>query len=119
MKALWRRGIIILFTALLLATPALAAPSQATDTRTAEVTDAIQQIAALEKAHDINTLYDTLHPDVRARLSREGLGAFYASPAALIPDGSYKIDAITFGDWIWPVTGKTYKNAATVTYTVT
>lgn len=121
MKALWRRSVIILFTALLLAgaSPALAAPSQATDTRTAEVTDAVQQIASLEQHRDINTLYDMLHPDVRERLTREGLGAFYASPAAVIPDGSYKIDAITFGDWTWPVTGKTYKDAATVTYTIT
>jgi predicted metalloprotease len=121
MNHLGRRAIVIVLAMLLLvsASPALVAAqaTSATSTKTAEVTDALQQIASLERDHDVNTLYDLLHPDVRQKLSREGLGAYYASPAALIPDGAYADVKVTFGDWTWPVTGKTYKDAATVTYT--
>lgn len=105
-----------LFGVLVLLAVALASvsPVVAQDDRVASVSAAATELSRIERSGDLLLLHDRLHPDVRLVVSRAALGAWYHGPDAVIPTADPDILSVEFGSWTWPVTGRTYADAATV-----
>lgn len=114
----------IVVTILLLASllPGLLAPTgaaaQATgnDAATQAAADAAATYLQLAEQGQFNALFDYLHPDAQAEVPRSvGLAVFEAIYGQTRPSNAQVTD-VEMGSWTWPVNGKTYDDAARVSY---
>jgi uncharacterized protein len=77
----------------------------------------VRDLSRAEGRQDVNYLYDLMLPDVRRVVPRQAMINWYASEATLIPTEDPVVDEVTFDSYDYAVTGETYENVATVTYT--
>jgi predicted metalloprotease len=105
-------ALIVVFVAIV---PSAATVAQTDDPRVEDVSRAALELSQLERDGDLLMMHDLLHPDVRLVLSRAELAQWYAGPDAAIPTADPEILSVEFGSWMWPVTGRTYADVATVT----
>lgn len=89
--------------------------AQAIDLQTAAL--AARELSILESEGAWDTLYDRLHPDSQLTVDRATLAYWYETYFA--PNGPIPatIDGVVLTPWTWPVTGRTYPQAAEVAYT--
>jgi predicted metalloprotease len=113
-----RHLVIFLMFVVLLASPlstiASAQQDIAQDQR--EATFAAQEILRLAAERKFNAMYDRIHPDAHAIIPRAVAVGTFEEVYSLVQAGQAKITDVQFGKWTWGVTGKTYDNAAQVTY---
>lgn len=86
----------------------------AQDDRVQSVSSAATEISRIERNGDLLLLHDRLHLDVRLVVSRTAISNWYHSPDAVIPTADPEILSVEFGSWMWPVTGRTYADIATL-----
>lgn len=92
------------------------APAAAQQDDPQAATAAAQRLLDLAVQGDFNTLFDYLHPDALEQIPRSvGLAIFEGVYGQTEP-GPARIEDVRFGDYTWPVNGKTYPNAAEVSY---
>ncbi|MCA9858288.1 MAG: neutral zinc metallopeptidase [Thermomicrobiales bacterium] len=96
------------------------AQTTATDATTlqyqAQAADAARTILALAGARDFNTMYDLMHPDSQAIAPRAAVVGLFDAAYTQAQAGVPQIIAVEVLDYIWPVTGQTYRPAAQVTF---
>jgi predicted metalloprotease len=78
------------------------------------VADAVNTIFELAAARDFNTLYDVMHPDSKAVVSRTVALALFSDVYSRILVDQSQVVGIEFGEWTWEVNGTTYPEAAAV-----
>jgi len=64
-----------------------------------------------------NELYDWLSDSSRDRIPRDSFAQWVDLESTFVPVGDPDVTSITFEEWLWPVTGVTYPNVATVIVT--
>lgn len=98
------------------------APTSDQAAREEAVAIAVQTLGSLESWRAYPALYQLLHPDARAEVPFAALACWYAAQYGLpgTPQRTLvfenAVDDITFGPWIWAVTGQTYADTAAVAY---
>lgn len=86
------------------------------------VTIAVETLGRLESWRAYPALYQLLHSDARAVTPFAAVACWYAAQFGLPGEPQQTlvfrtaVDEITFGPWIWGVTGRTYPDAAAVAY---
>jgi predicted metalloprotease len=78
--------------------------------------DAARSLSRLETARDFDTLFELMHPDAREVVPRSAVVGWYKSYLSNREVGEITVTDVTFEPWIWPVTGVTYDDAATVSF---
>lgn len=115
-----RKLFVLALVCLLLVTgfTPIAARAQGTDDQ-----NATAAAAAAEKylnyavAGDYNSLFDYLHPDVLTEVPRTVALKLFATIYGETKPQAPTIESVKIGAYTWPVNGKTYDDAAEVTYT--
>lgn len=79
--------------------------------------EAVREFSVLEQARDFTALYARLHPDARAVVPRSAVVGWYGAFLADRQAGEATVTAARPEPWTWGVTGVTYENAITVSYT--
>ncbi len=89
-------------------------PQPISDEEAALIT--VEELSALEAAGQFDALYDRMHPDAQAVVSRAAVVGWYTE--AFAPRGPRVAEAIKVHSvpWTWPVTGKAYPVTAVVAY---
>ncbi|CAN5518057.1 hypothetical protein BH23CHL4_BH23CHL4_28710 [soil metagenome] len=82
----------------------------------AEVSSAVNQLFELAASRDFTTMYDLMHPDAQAEVSRSVALNLFNEVYSRALAGETQVVAMDFGPWTWPVNGKDYLDAAAVTY---
>ena len=97
-------------------TAPLAASAQNAERDQREAVATAEEIFRLAEDRKFNAMFDRIHPDAHAVVPRAAaVGAFeeiYGAAQA----GQFTILGVELVEWTWPVTGKTYRNAAEVRY---
>jgi predicted metalloprotease len=75
------------------------------------------EFSRLEAANDFEALYEHMHPDARAVVPRSAVIGWYENFQTDREPGELSVTGVTLEPWTWPVTGVTYPEAATVSYT--
>lgn len=78
-----------------------------------------QQLSVLESESAWDALYDQLHPDSQLTVSRATVAYWYATYFAPNGPNPAEITGASLTSWTWPVTGRTYSQAAEISYTQT
>jgi hypothetical protein len=84
-----------------------------------DITDArarAEEIFQLAADGQYNAMYDLIHPDARAIIPRTVAVNTFKELYALAEAGKSKITNVEMGPWTWGVTGKSYDNAAAVSF---
>lgn len=103
-----------------LAAPSGAAPSRLpalADESLASAEEAVREFSQLEEARDFDALYERMHPDARAIVPRSVVVGWYEAFLAGREADVATITGATPEPWTWGVTGETYDDAVTVTFT--
>ncbi|MGD9712166.1 MAG: neutral zinc metallopeptidase [Thermomicrobiales bacterium] len=113
-----KRVLIALIALLFSASVASLGVDAQTQTDTAReqatVASSVNTIFSLAAARDFNALYDSMHPDSQAVISRTvALNLFNDVYARTLVDQS-QIVGMEFGEWTWEVNGATYPDAVRV-----
>jgi predicted metalloprotease len=124
MRNRMRPGLVVLLTlwvmigSVLAGSPALAQSSGADqETDIQVITRVVQDLSRAEGRQDFNYLYDLMVPDARRLLPRQAMVNWYTSESTFVPTEDPAIVDVTFAEYDDPVTGESYENVATVTYT--
>lgn len=106
--------ILLLATMLATSLTPLAASAQSTGSEAAS--EAATAYLQLAEQGQFNTLFDYLHPDAQAEVPRSvGLAVFESIYGQTRPSNA-QVSNVELGSWTWPVNGKTYDDAARVSY---
>jgi predicted metalloprotease len=95
----------------------VATASAQTDDELLAAEDAARELSRLEAARDYETLYERMHPDARAAVPRSAVIGWYESFFANRQTNELTITDAVREPWTWGVTGETYDDAVTVTFT--
>lgn len=94
-----------------------AAAQFAADDRIDSVTGAAIEMSRQRENRELYELYDRMHPSARNVFSRQALLAWARSGEMWVPVDDPVIGEVTFGEWIWDVSGEDFVDAAAVSYT--
>lgn len=92
------------------------APAQADEALLA-AEETARELSRLEATRDFEALYERMHPDARAVVPRSAVIGWYESYFANRQTNELTITDAIREPWTWDVTGKTYDDAVTVTFT--
>ena len=112
------RIVVLCVLILIVNTPVLAAAQSrqpVNDTNLVERT--VLELTRLQERGNGNELYDWMADAARDRIPRESFSEWVDDQSIFVPDGEPILSDITFGSWVWPVTGATFPNVATVSVT--
>jgi predicted metalloprotease len=79
--------------------------------------DAVREFSRLEADRDFEALYERMHPDARAVVPRSAVVGWYESFFTNRETAEATIFDAVAEPWTWGVTGVTYDDAVTVSYT--
>lgn len=103
--------------AILFAAGATSAVAQSADDVDAQTAGgAAIAISRLEAQQHYDAVYDLLNPDAQVLIPRSAVVGWYQDTYAGKTTTPLSVISVTFGDWAWPVTGKTYSHVAEVHY---
>src|SRR4051794_2427888 len=94
-------------------------PTEVRADDTVDASDALaqaRQIFRYADDGDFNSMYDLMHPDAQAVISRETAVATFKAIYRADSVGRGVPTGIEFGPWTWGVTGQEYDRAAAVTF---
>jgi hypothetical protein len=112
-----RRVLLVIFVVASLGVPFCDSPTAAEGTSDADdAAEAAKQISRLEAAENYDALYDLLHPDAQAFISREVIVGWYRDTYAGSKTGELTVTDVQFVTWTWGVTGTAYPDTAEVSY---
>lgn len=115
-----RRFLGALIFTLLVLLPSLATAQAQTATvdavDKAEVSSAVNDLFELAASRDFNAMYDTMHPDAKAAVSRSVALNFFNDVYSRALASETQVVSMEFGSWTWPVNNKEYPDAVAVTY---
>lgn len=74
------------------------------------------ELSRLEAARAFDALYDRMHPDAQALISREVITGWYVDYLAEQNAGELTVTDARLVDWTWPVTGVIYPCTAEIAY---
>ena len=92
------------------------AVAQVTGTEERAAAAAARELSRLEAEEEFDELYDRLHPDVRAEVPRAAVVGWYEAQFAGSRTDELTVTDVVVEDWVWPVTGETYDDAAAVSF---
>ena len=81
-----------------------------------DATDRAEEIFALTDQKKYNAMYDLIHPDAHAVVPRSWRSTPLRSSMRWPKRARPKVTGVEMGPWTWGVTGKTYDNAAAVSF---
>jgi len=87
----------------------------ASDAATAAGNVAVE-LSRLEAAQDFEALYERMHPDARAVVPQSAVVGWYQAMYANRSTSELTVTDVTLEPWTWGVTGVTYDDAATVSF---
>ena len=112
------RLIVMLVLFLIVNAPGIAAAQSRQPVNDVELVErTMLELTRLQERGNGNELYDWLAEAARDRIPRESFSEWVDDQTAFVPEGDPKISDITFESWVWPVTGASFPNVATVTAT--
>jgi predicted metalloprotease len=108
------KNLILAILVLLLIAPGPIAAASPAESDSTMIERTVLELSRLQQRGNGNELYDWLSEMSRQRLPREAFVAWASSNLAFQPTADPEIRSITRGPWLWPVTGTTYPDIATV-----
>lgn len=111
-----RMAFLSVLVATLLVMAAAPQPSRAQTIDLATASAVAQQLSVLESTSSWDALYDQLHPDSQLVVARETVAYWYETYFAPSGPNPAEITGATLTAWTWPVTGRTYPQAAEISY---
>jgi predicted metalloprotease len=97
-------------------TPPLTLRSAQAEDGFAAAADAVREFSRLEADRNFDALYERMHPDARAVVPRSAVVGWYESFYANRTTSEATIANVVAEPWTWDVTGVTYDDAVTVSY---
>jgi len=92
-------------------------PDLQSDAQAAEAAEgAAEEIFRFAVAGEFNALYDRIRPDAQVKVPRSAGIRILEEVYSLAQPGEAKITGVAIGSWTWPVTEKTYPNAAQISF---
>lgn len=109
--------IVVLIILLSSASSTLAAQTSSRADDVAAVTSALTELSRREEQGSLNDVYDLMAPDARLLLPRQAMVNWFDSGDTPVAVDDPEVTEVTFEDWTWETTGKTYTDVAHVAYT--
>lgn len=75
-----------------------------------------QKLSRLEANGDFDVLYDLMHPDGKDAVPEAAVVGWYEQEFAAKQTAELTVTDVTFLAWTWEVTGKTYRQTASVSF---
>jgi hypothetical protein len=114
-----RLAFLSILVASILISAAAPQPARAQTIDLSAASAVAQQLSVLESTSSWDALYDQLHPDSQLTVDRATVAYWYETYFAPNGPNPAEITGALLTSWTWPVTGRTYPQAAEVSYTQT